>query len=171
MKLQKFFEFNNIDKAENLSDYTIDENWYLYKNNKIQYCSNSKSDLIKYLKFNKPELLTHFNLKEKSKKVYKGIIKLYRGIGHNTGNNFYSPDKNFALQFTRTGKESELIHKTIDSSLIYKHTPLPKGYGTEDPNFDKAIEIALSKGLNAIWVDEGIDEPDSVFIINPDNKI
>ena len=165
MRLRKFLEYAD------LFNYTIDDDWYLYKNNVRQFSSTSKSDLINYLKHNKPELLNYFGLKdEKKEKVYKGIIKLYRGVGHNEGNNFYSPDKNFALQFTHSGRESELITRTINASKIYKHNPLPRGYG-EDFNFDKAIKIALSKGLNAIWVDEGINEPNSVFIINPNNKI
>ena len=100
-------------------------------------------------------------------KTYKGIIILYRGIGYNEGSHYYSPSKEFALEFTRTGRESELIKRKVNSNRIYKHVPLPRGYGEEDLIFDKVKEIAQKKGYNAFWVDEGIEQPNSVFVINP----
>ena len=158
-----------IDDMLNLDRYSIDDNWYLYKDGVRQYSSTSKSDLINYLKRTKPELLNKFNLN--NLKPSKNIITLYRGIGYNTGNNYYSPSKEFAMEFTRTGRESEIITRKVDSNRIYKHNPLPRGYGEEDPNFDLAINIAKKMGLNAIWVDEGFNQPSSVFIINPNEKV
>lgn len=101
----------------------------------------------------------------------KKIIILYRGHGYNEGNNFYSPSKEFALEFTRTGRESELTKIKVDSNRIYKNDPLPRAYGMEDINFDNTIKQASKLGFNAFWVDEGIDQPNSVFVINPKNKI
>jgi hypothetical protein len=99
------------------------------------------------------------------------IITLYRGIGYNEGNNFYSPSKEFAMEFTRSGRESELRTFKANTDRIYKHNPLPRGYGREDPNFDLAIKIAQEQGYNAMWVDEGQGQPDSVFVINPRNPV
>jgi len=103
--------------------------------------------------------------------INESLITLYRGIGYNTGNNYYSPSKEFAMEFTRSGKESEIITKKVDTDKIYRHDPLPRGYGEEDPNFDLAINTAKGLGLNAIWVDEGYNQPNSVFIINPGKRI
>lgn len=152
-----------IFESEDLSEYHYDENYYLYKNNEKVFLSNSKSDLINHLKHNKPELINYFGFKAPEKKTPKGIIKLYRGIGYNQGDNYYSPSKEFALNFTRTGRESELKTKKIHTSKIHRHNPLPRGYGEEDENFEKAIDIARKNGKNAIWVDEGYNQPDSVF--------
>lgn len=99
--------------------------------------------------------------------INEELITLYRGIGYNEGDNYYSPSKEFAMEFTRSGRESELKTLKTDTEKIYTHNPLPKGYGMEDPNFDAAIKAAQEQGFNAMWVDEGYDQPDSVFIINP----
>lgn len=99
------------------------------------------------------------------------IITLYRGHGYNTGNNYYSPSKEFAMEFTRSGRESEITKISANKDRIYRHDPLPRGYGEEDPNFDLAISEATKLGLNAMWVDEGFEQPDSVFIINPNKKL
>jgi len=172
MNLRQFIkeEVNQILDKE-LSRYTIDDNWYLYKDGNRIFSSTSKLDLINYLKNNKPELLAKFNLEVKKEKPLTGIITLYRGIGHNEGNNFYSPSKEFALEFTRTGSEKELRKINLDSTKIYKANPLPRGYGREDENFDKAIEIAKSNGFVGIWVDEGEGQPNSVFIVNPKQNL
>lgn len=168
MKNTKYISlYNKFNESSDLSEYTIDDNFYLYKNGKSIYLSNSKADLTKYLQKTNPELLIKFDLVPTKEKEYSGIITLYRGVGYNEGNNFYSPSKDFALQFTRTNSERELIKVKVNTNKIYKHNPLPRGYGREDENFDKAIEIAKSKRLNAIWVDEGENQPNSVYKINP----
>lgn len=158
-----YSEYIIFESKEDLSQYYYDDNYYLYKNNQKVYLSNSKADLIDYLKYNKPELLDYFGFAAPKKKIPKGYITLYRGIGYNEGNNYYSPSKEFALNFTRTGRESELKKRKIHTSKIYRHDPLPRGYGLEDENFEKAIKIAKRNGQVAIWVDEGINQPDSVF--------
>ncbi len=155
-----------IQENNDLEKYTIDDDFYLYKDGVRQFSSTSKKDLIQYLQNNKPELLDKFNLSPAKKNEHSGAIMLYRGHGYNEGNNFYSPSKEFALEFTRTGRESELTKVKVNVNKIYKHEPLPRGYGREDENFDKAIEVAKSKGLNAIWVDEGFNQPNSVFKID-----
>ena len=153
-------------------EYSIDDNFYLYQNGRRIYSSNSKKDLIHYLKHNNPELLSKLNLIEPLKVNRLGDkLTLFRGVGYNEGGNFYSPSKEFAMEFTRTGRESELLKMVVDKNRIYKHDPLPRGYGREDENFDIAIEQAKSLGLNAIWVDEGQNQPDSVFVINPKRKV
>lgn len=160
----------NINEDYDSDVYTIDENYYLYKNGIRIFSSTSKKDLIQYLERTKPELLDKFNLRLEKNKELKGFITLYRGYGYNEGNNFYSPSKEFALEFTKHGDESELKKVRVNVNRIYKHKPLPRAYGLDDENFDIAIQIAKNKGLNAIWVDEGFNQPNSVFKIDPNNK-
>lgn len=159
--------------AENYDDlekYTIDDNYYLYKDGVRQFSSTSKKDLIQYLQRIKPELISKFGLEQIKTKEYSGVITLYRGHGYSEGENYYSPSKDFAMEFTLSGRESELTTVRVNTKRIYKHDPLPRGYGREDDNFDKAIEIAKGLGMNAIWVDEGFDQPNSVFKIDPKKK-
>ena len=158
-------EFNDLNR------YSIDDNYYLYKDGIRQFSSTSKQDLIRYLRHNKPELIDKFNLKPQKEKEYKGVITLWRGHGYNEGNNYYSPSKEFALEFTRSGRESELRIIKINIDKIYKHNPLPRGYGMDDPNFAQAIKIAKQYNYPAIWVDEGYDQPNSVFFINLNKNI
>ena len=120
----------------------------------------------KFLGIEKPVLNENSGILKEGK-----IITVYRGIGYNQGNNYYSPSKEFAMEFTRSGRESELRSFKVNTDRIYKHNPLPKGYGIEDPNFDLAIKIAQKQGYNAMWVDEGHGQPNSVFIINPSKGI
>ncbi len=74
------------------------------------------------------------------------------------------------MEFTRTGRENELTKVKVNINRIYKHETLPRGYGIEDINFDIAISIAKEKGLNAIWIDEGFEQPNSVFKIDPNKN-
>ena len=172
MELRKFIATTIRDYLnENIDDldrYTIDDNFYLYKDNVRQFSATSKKDLIQYLQRTKPELINKFGLESIKDKKYSGVITLYRGHGYNEGNNFYSPSKEFALEFTRTGREGELTKVKVNTNRIYKHNPLPRGYGEEDENFDIAIQKAKEMGFNAIWVDEGLNQPNSVFKINVD---
>ena len=172
MELRKFIATTIRDYLnENIDDldrYTIDDNFYLYKDNVRQFSATSKKDLIQYLQRTKPELINKFGLESIKDKKYSGVITLYRGHGYNEDNNFYSPSKEFALEFTRTGREGELTKVKVNTNRIYKHNPLPRGYGEEDENFDIAIQKAKEMGFNAIWVDEGLNQPNSVFKINVD---
>ena len=122
-------------------------------------------NVLNELEKNLKELLNE-NLNESGK-----VITLYRGIGYNEGSNFYSPSKEFAMEFTRSGRESELRTFKANTDRIYRHDPLPRGYGREDPNFDLAIKTAQQQGYNAMWVDEGQGQPDSVFVINPKSPV
>lgn len=176
METLKFIK-SQIDKLLTESDstdsYTIDSNFYLYKNGKAEYYSDSKRDLIRYLKNRNPSLIGKLGLSEPDVPMAKKnkTIILYRGVGYNSGNNFYSPSKEFALEFTRTNSESELVKVKANLDRIYMHNPLPRGYGSDDENFDEAMKIAQNMGLNAIWVDEGEGQPNSVFKIDPNKKI
>lgn len=98
-------------------------------------------------------------------------IILYRGeLSAGKKGNYFTPDKEFARQFTRSGRDSEIRQLVVDDSRIYKKEPLPKAYGYDmddgKNDMDIAIEEARQNGFNAIWVDEGQGQPNSVFFIN-----
>ena len=89
----------------------------------------------------------------------------YRGIGGDCGQgNYYTEDKDFALQFTYSGRDSELKRKIIDTELIYTLSKLPKA--VNDKEIDNAIAEAKTKGYKAITVDEGKNMPNSIFIFD-----
>jgi hypothetical protein len=148
------------------------QNHIFKKTDNIKEMSNVKSIKVDgvTVKYTTVPILDWIFYQYEDKNI-ENIITLYRGHGYNEGNNFYSPSKEFALEFTRTGMESELTKIKVDTDKIYRHEPLPRGYGREDVNFDMAIKIAENLGLNAIWVDEGHNQPNSVFRINPNKKI
>jgi hypothetical protein len=102
----------------------------------------------------------------KSTVVSPDII-LYRGEGPGTTRNgrFWSPDANFAKQFTRQGLESELLIARIPKSEIYKATNLP--YGGDFDLIDAVVEVARAKSYSAVWCDEGKGEPNSVYVFDP----
>lgn len=100
-------------------------------------------------------------------KIYRiaGLIKLYRGINisNKKYNSYYSTDKEWARQFTQSGRDSEIVTINFNSDDIYVKEPLP--HATSDIEFDEAMEEAKEKGLKAFMLDEGIGEPRSVYVI------
>ena len=93
-------------------------------------------------------------------------IQLFRGemVSGQKGN-YYSPDKEWARQFTQSGRDNEIKSIAIDQSSIYKKNPLPKAYGYDDNDLGIAIQEAKQKGFRSLWVDEGQGQPNSVFMI------
>lgn len=53
------------EENEDLSQYKIDDNYYLYKGDRKIHLSDSKEDLINFLKKYKPELISYFKLQDK----------------------------------------------------------------------------------------------------------
>ena len=93
-------------------------------------------------------------------------IELFRGqMASGQEGHYYSPDKEFARQFTQSGRDNEIKKIILDSSNLYRKNPLPKAYGFDDTDLDNAISEAVSMGFKAIWVDEGENQPNSVFMI------
>ena len=101
------------------------------------------------------------------KKTQNNKIELFRGVGGNGQvGNYYTPDKEWARQFTQSGRDEEIKSIVINDSEIYKNDPLPKAYGFDENDLNIIIQKALQLGFKAIWVDEGTDQPNSVFFIN-----
>ena len=95
-------------------------------------------------------------------------ITIYRGeSSHNIKNGgFYSEDKEFAMQFTQSYRDSEIRTRKIKTSDIY--IPNPPVYAGDEDAKDNAIKEARSKGFKAVKLSEhkGVDDECSIFVFN-----
>lgn len=92
------------------------------------------------------------------------MLTIYRGISvHNRDGNYFTTNPEWARQFTQSGQDKEIFQVEIDPAIILKPSPLPQA--TNDKEVNAAIEQAKAKGFAAVWVDEGVDEPNSIFVI------
>jgi len=89
----------------------------------------------------------------------------YRGenVG-NRGGNFYTPEKEWARQFTQSGLDKEIRSANIDEKLIFN--PKTPVYAGDPDAVDAAIAKARESGYKAVRLDEGKNEPMSVFVFN-----
>lgn len=95
----------------------------------------------------------------------EGLVTIYRGVSsYNKNGNYWTTDKEWARQFTQSGRDSEVLTATIDSRKIYRPNPLPQA--TNEDEVGQSIIEAKQSGYDAVWVDEGKNEPNSIFVIN-----
>ena len=97
------------------------------------------------------------------------LIPIYRGeYSGNKNGNFYSFNKEFAKQFTQSGQDNEIITKFIDLSKIYdprkENLPLPNA--SNEKEFDQTLYKTKQLKLDGFIVDEGLNEPNSVYVLN-----
>lgn len=93
------------------------------------------------------------------------VMALYRGesVG-NKGGKFYTPDYEWARQFTQSGQDHEIKAIGVKSAEIFDpETPF---YGGDDDAIKEAIKQARSAGFKAVWLSEGPGEPRSVYVFN-----
>jgi hypothetical protein len=96
-----------------------------------------------------------------------GTETLYRGQlavnpGGEKGGMFLSPDKEFARQFTQSGRDSEIKTHQIRSSDI--HEPKSEVSAGDPDAVDKAVSDAKASGKKAVRLSEGKGQPPSVFV-------
>ncbi|MCK5547719.1 MAG: hypothetical protein KAI64_01805, partial [Thermoplasmata archaeon] len=95
--------------------------------------------------------------------------RLYRGTStHNKGGGlYYSPSKDFAMQFTQSGQESEIREIELAEEEIYTAEELP--FAGDVDAIDAARAEAEKQGKKAIRASEGENQPPSVmFLETPD---
>jgi len=91
-------------------------------------------------------------------------IKIFQGRNvYNKGSKYWTTDKEWARNFTQSGLDREIAQSKIDASKIYHQEPMPQA--TSDQEMDAAVEAAKVKGFIAIWVNEGANEPPSIYFI------
>jgi len=92
-------------------------------------------------------------------------ITVYRGEGsYNKGGNYFTTDREWARQFTQSGRDFEIQSFLIPSEAIYTAFELPKAY--DEASFDKGIFEAQENGFSSFWVDEGSGQPNSIYVID-----
>ena len=90
---------------------------------------------------------------------------LYRGeYAGNRGGSFFSTDAEFARAFTQSGRPIEVRAVRIERSRIYQGAAVP--FAGDERAMDAAMTQARARGFGAIWVDEGADQPRSVFVLD-----
>lgn len=97
-------------------------------------------------------------------------VKLYRGRGGGTSTaNYFSTDREFARNFTRSGRDSEIVSIEIPQSEILdlgSDTP----FAGDVDAIDAAKVRAKASGATGFYVSEGAGQPRSVFFLKPQRK-
>ena len=129
---------------------------------------DKKGNVLGWYKTEK-EALQH-KIEPISKKEYQipkeGDIFLYRGTSQASPveGHYYTLDKEYAIQFTQSGKSSEVQKISIPVKDVYKAKDLPDTSNPEQ--MDKIISEASKKGYKAIFASEGGTDKPSIFFIN-----
>ena len=92
------------------------------------------------------------------------VLTVYRG--ENSGNrngNFWSLGREYARQFTQTGRDSEVMTRYVSSSDIYHR---PDIYAGNENGFDECMAYAKAHGFKGVMFNEGRGEPNSIFVFN-----
>ena len=99
-----------------------------------------------------------------NEKENTGMIRIYRGVSvYNRDGRYFTTEPEWARNFTQSGQDHEIIQCDIPASVIYKKDPLPEA--VDESQVAEAIREATQKGFAAIWVDEGINEPSSIYVM------
>ena len=92
--------------------------------------------------------------------------EIFRGEGGTSkkGGMFWSPDSEFARQFTQSGQEKEIKKAYIKHEDILTMPELP--YAGDPDEVDVAIKYARQKGFKAVRLSEGTGNAPSVFVFD-----
>jgi hypothetical protein len=101
-----------------------------------------------------------------AKEAAEALEDVFRGVSSVSprAGNYYTGDREWARQFTQSGRDEEILHKKIPRAAIYSPDKLPSAVREED--LDAAILEARKRGHKAVRVDEGDGEPPSVFVFD-----
>lgn len=94
--------------------------------------------------------------------------QIFRGEGGTSkpGGKYWSPSREWAAQFTQTGRESEVLESQIRTSDIYDLGDDHRPYAGDPDDIEEVVEEARSKGFKAVRLDEGINELPSVYVFD-----
>lgn len=95
-----------------------------------------------------------------------GPLRLYRGVStvSRQGGRYFSPEKDFAMQFTQSAQADELLIVDVSAADIYR--PSEPVYAGDPDAIDAVVAVAREHGYKAVWLDEGGNEPDSVYMFS-----
>jgi hypothetical protein len=92
-------------------------------------------------------------------------LELHRGENvTNRNGSFYSPDREFARNFTQSGRDAEIRRRFLHRDDV--HSPEPAVYAGDERGVDRAIAEARALGKKAVRVTEGAGNPDSIFVLD-----
>lgn len=168
---QEFVEDRDIQKAKQtlddfVEDYSFHTGHVTEADEPLQPsdCPRCKGWKIIYVRSGIPNIITKCPVCVDTPKR----IKVYRGVSeyNKKYDNFWSTNKEWARQFTQSGLDKEIKQRTIDTSVIMKRDNAPLPRATSDKDFDQAIKDAEFGKFDAFWVDEGPNQPPSIYVIN-----
>ncbi len=103
------------------------------------------------------------NLIEKGEKGKK-LETIFRGTSTaTTGRNFFSTSKDFAREFTQSGKASEVVSVKIPKDDIFN---APNVFAGNPKAVDAATKTARQQGKKAVRLSEGRGQPQSIFVFD-----
>lgn len=92
-------------------------------------------------------------------------LTVYRGEYHgNRGGSFWTEDREFARQFTQSGRDHEIIVRYMFPGDIYKKSA--DIYAGNDAAVDAAVEEAKANDYKALMLNEGPGQPHSIFVLD-----
>lgn len=92
------------------------------------------------------------------------ILTVYRGeYSGNRGGKFWTQDRDFARQFTQSGRDTEILVRYIYKSDIKDCSHIYAG----DPDAVEAVALeAKEDGFKAVMLNEGRGEPNSIWVFD-----
>jgi hypothetical protein len=93
------------------------------------------------------------------------MLTVYRGVYHgNKGGVFWTEDREFARQFTQSGRDHEILVRYMRASDVY--TRSSSVYAGDDAGVDAAIAAARAAGCKAVMLSEGPGQPYSFLVFD-----
>lgn len=93
------------------------------------------------------------------------LLTVYRGeYSGNKAGMFWSEDREFARQFTQSGRDHEIIVRHLYPGDVYKQSA--DVYAGDEAGVDAAIAAAKAAGYKAVMLSEGPGQPHSFFVFD-----
>lgn len=94
----------------------------------------------------------------------ENLMTVYRGTtAYSGGGHYWSTDREWARQFTQSGRDDEIKSKVIDMRTILVLSPLPSA--NDEGDIDNALKKAGESGYKGIMVSEGRGQPNSIYLL------
>ena len=163
-----FFDKPAYDEAMRLYEVERDnlERHYMDEDSMLQFAKEMKKSVEfekKKKELQEQTLLDEINTTDV---IASKVTTLYRGEGSTSkkGGNYWTPSRDWAAQFTQTGEPETVRSTTISEDDIYTPDTLP--YAGDLDAIDEAVLEAQMKGFKAVRLDEGQNEPPSVYVFD-----
>jgi len=93
------------------------------------------------------------------------FLTVYRGeYSGNKGGKFWTEDREFARQFTQSGRDHEIATRYIFPGDITKKSA--NVYAGDPDAIDQAVKVARADDYKALWLNEGPGQPPSIYVFD-----